>query len=143
MLMQASVAELAAFKKKMSDREAAIQNAAKKQLDDMDQRVHVLVKRLDATVGDLETVRRQAGEENSKLTAQIAKVWSPKAQPRERVMTCTCLTSYILFSACVICSALIPSCTCATSSDTSMHCCNTAALEATGCIFQRYGIMVD
>lgn len=75
-LLQASVADLAAFKQKMSDREVAVQNAAKKQIDEMDRQYQVLVTRLDVAVGDLEVTRRQADDDNSKLAAQLAKARS-------------------------------------------------------------------
>ena len=70
------MADLAAFKQKMSDREVAVQNAAKKQIDEMDRQYQVLVTRLDVAVGDLEVTRRQADDDNSKLEAQLAKARS-------------------------------------------------------------------
>eukprot|EP00892_Ulva_mutabilis_P012739 jgi/Ulvmu1/9838/UM056_0079.1 len=72
-LRQAAVTELAAFKQKTSAREAAVQIAAKKQLDEMEQQLQALVKRLDSAVNDLETVRHQADEQHSKLTVQLEK----------------------------------------------------------------------
>lgn len=74
-MLQASVAELKAFKQKMSDREIAIQTAAKKQLSDMDLNVQDLIRRLAVAVGDLDVVKRQADEETSTLAVQLAKVW--------------------------------------------------------------------
>lgn len=73
-MLQDSVAELMEFKQKMSEREVAVQKAAKKQLADMESQVQELVKRLDAAAGDLGVVQRQATDEKASLMGQLAKV---------------------------------------------------------------------
>lgn len=96
-MLQASVAELKAFKQKMSDREVAVQNAAKKQLSDMNLKVQDLVQRLAVAVGDLDVVKRKADEEMSALKVQLSKVW-----PGHVSTYMTSLRSSLPFLHCVI-----------------------------------------
>lgn len=106
-LVQASVAELTAFKQKMSDRDIAVQNAAKKQLADVNAQVADLVQRLDAAVGDLDAVKRQADEETSQLTTQLAKVSHTHQHPSSGRRTLRHSISAMVFHL-----GMIPPCVC-------------------------------
>lgn len=68
------MAELETFKTKMAERESAIQNAAKKQIVDVESRCEELGQRLDAASKGLASVKRQAIDEHAALEKQLTKV---------------------------------------------------------------------
>ena len=58
----------------MAERETAIQNAAKKQMVDMESRFEGLGKKLETAAQELSQVKHQASENEGKLKKQITKV---------------------------------------------------------------------
>ena len=72
----------------MAERETAIQNAAKKQLVDMEARCEELGKKVESAVQELSQVKHQANEHEAKLKKQICKV-------RSRYPDHTFLQSYL------------------------------------------------
>jgi hypothetical protein len=68
------LAEIASYKQRMAERETAIQNAAKKQMMEIEARFHELGSKLEAAARDLAQVKHHATEHEVQLKKQIAKV---------------------------------------------------------------------
>lgn len=68
------MAEIAIYKQRMAERETAIQNAAKKQMMDLEVRFEGLGTKLEAAAQELAQVKHQATEHEAKLKKQIEKV---------------------------------------------------------------------
>jgi predicted nucleic acid-binding Zn-ribbon protein len=66
--------QLASYKQRMAEREIAIQNAAKKQMLELEARFGGLEQKLESAAAELAQVKCQSTEHEAKLKKQIAKV---------------------------------------------------------------------